>query len=610
MGRAQRVQRQDPRCAAHRRAQIRSVVLSGGASAWQRRCSTRLPLFGLSWRSVVSCMGPAPSGGAAGGPITPRGEAVELSQDELKSQLQPGLRLLVTFPGDPGYFHERIVGAEVFPGHMMISTPHGHEYTEEAKNWGRIWLLSGAARYPKDLEGQVLAFEVPLDDPAMLRLVKRLREFALVERAARPGRRAGRDFAKCYGWEGAEMALPPRGFIDGVRRRLAGKRSGEPPASPTALLPIGEPEPPVPPPSMPPPGHRAVDLDPGSGQAWIVCEVTRETLSDGLDPSRWQIGNIVKLGDGSVVLGDRALFKDGSQVLSCARMAVGEVPSFVRRCRDTLLLVDPLPQPRVDVDLDAPAPGDLDGAALDDDDLRARLDLGKKGEEPAGAKLGGGRGTPDVPVVSTDFRVLPVDYDDQGVRYKPFRASVSESRDGSKYKDWPFQTEGVALNMMKHFERHGGNCLLWLDKWLTSKGLESSERTTIEMTVHMRTLHYLSSYDQLNIGAIAGAENVLLRVAQIVEAYRSDPRRPNWASVKHITATDDAMDPLPSSLRTYNAKLTKEEVEAENLRLRVRGLKPHGEDDASDGLPKFPGPKPSPKTPNPGPKGGLQAPKK
>ena len=153
------------------------------------------------------------------------------------------------------------------------------------------------------------------------------------------------------------------------------------------------------------------------------------------------------------------------------------------------------------------------------------------------------------------------------------------------------------MNMMKHFERHGGNPLLWLDKWLMTKGIEASERTAIELSVYMRTLHYLATYDQVNVPSLAGAENILLRVAQVVEAYRSDPRRPNWASVRHIAAIDDAFDPVPSSLRTYNAKLTKEEVEAENLRLRLRGFKPAGGED-DDSLPKFPNPKvPGPKKP-------------
>ena len=76
--------------------------------------------------------------------------------------------------------------------------------------------------------------------------------------------------------------------------------------------------------------------------------------------------------------------------------------------------------------------------------------------------------------------------------------------------------------------------------------------------------------------------------------------------MKHITAIDDAMDPIPPTLRAYSAKLTKEEVEAENLRVRLRGLRPHCEDDANTGLPKTPGPKADAKAKKT--KGALPAP--
>ena len=195
------------------------------------------------------------------------------------------------------------------------------------------------------------------------------------------------------------------------------------------------------------------------------------------------------------------------------------------------------------------------------------------------------------------------------MRYKEFRAAVHESRDGSKYPDWPFQTESIAMTMVKHFERHGGNCRLWLDKWSSSRGIEPTERTAIELGVHMRSIHYLATYDQINLGASAAAENTLLRVAQIVEAYRSDPKRPNWAALKHISGLDDAMYPVPSSLRTYNAKLTKEEVEAENLRMRMRGLRPVASgDDAEDGLPKPGAAAANPKKPRIRGKSGLPPP--
>jgi hypothetical protein len=125
----------------------------------------------------------------------------------------------------------------------------------------------------------------------------------------------------------------------------------------------------------------------------------------------------------------------------------------------------------------------------------------------------------------------------------------------------------------------------------------------------MRSIHYLATYDQINLGASAAAENMLLRVAQIVEAYRSDPKLPNWAAVKHISGLDDAMDPVPSSLRTYNAKLTKEEVEAENLRMRMRGLRPVASGgDAEDGLPKPGAAAANPKEPRLRGKSGLPPP--
>ena len=125
----------------------------------------------------------------------------------------------------------------------------------------------------------------------------------------------------------------------------------------------------------------------------------------------------------------------------------------------------------------------------------------------------------------------------------------------------------------------------------------------------MRSIHYLATFDQINLGASAAAENILLRVAQIVEAYRSDPKRPNWAAVKHISGFNDAMDPVPSSLWTFNTKLTKEELEAENLRVRLRGLRPVATGvDAEDGLPKPGAAAAKPKKPRPRGKSGLPPP--
>ena len=62
----------------------------------------------------------------------------------MRDPLLPGHRLLVIFSDDPGYFHERIVGAEVFPGSYLIATSGGHEYVEESKYRTKLCLMTGA----------------------------------------------------------------------------------------------------------------------------------------------------------------------------------------------------------------------------------------------------------------------------------------------------------------------------------------------------------------------------------------------------------------------------------------------------------------------------------
>ena len=88
---------------------------------------------------------------AGGGRLTPRGEAVALSRDELNTRLRPGVRLLVTFAADPGFYHERIVGGEAFKGDVFIATSGGREYFESVSWWKQAWLVTGASRYPSDL---------------------------------------------------------------------------------------------------------------------------------------------------------------------------------------------------------------------------------------------------------------------------------------------------------------------------------------------------------------------------------------------------------------------------------------------------------------------------
>jgi hypothetical protein len=165
-----------------------------------------------------------------------------------------------------------------------------------------------------------------------------------------------------------------------------------------------------------------------------------------------------------------------------------------------------------------------------------------------------------------------VETDEQGERFKDWRRVVGESYDCSGFGDWPLEADAVALDMCKHFSKHGGNPLAWLDRWLSSKGVEAHERTAHEMSTLLRAVWYFGVYDQYNVGASAGMETLLRRVAQITEAYRHDATRPSWTAVRHFGGSVDAMDPVPLSLRAFNAKRAKEEADVENHRFRGKGL--------------------------------------
>ena len=63
------------------------------------------------------------------------------------------MRVLATLSNDPGYYHERIIGAEAFAGRYIIGTADGDEYLEDFRWWDKVWLLTavGCGRHLLDV---------------------------------------------------------------------------------------------------------------------------------------------------------------------------------------------------------------------------------------------------------------------------------------------------------------------------------------------------------------------------------------------------------------------------------------------------------------------------
>ena len=108
------------------------------------------------------------------------------------------------FRDDPGFFHGRIVGAEVHPGEYLTASSGSHEYVEEVKYWEKVGLMSGADSYPVGLEGEVMSFIEPWSDAQILTFVKRMREMSLAEKTAHPAKAIGKVLFAVAWLEGRE----------------------------------------------------------------------------------------------------------------------------------------------------------------------------------------------------------------------------------------------------------------------------------------------------------------------------------------------------------------------------------------------------------------------
>ena len=98
------------------------------------------------------------------------------------------------------------------------------------------------------------------------------------------------------------------------------------------------------------------------------------------------------------------------------------------------------------------------------------------------------------------------------------------------------------------------------------------ERTAIEVSMIVRSLSYMGTYDQLNLPCLASAEVLCQRLAQLIEAYAGGDRSaPNYRAVKHFTLESSAAQIVPPALRSYAHRKSKEEHDMEALRTRAGG---------------------------------------
>ena len=183
---------------------------------------------------------------------------------------------------------------------------------------------------------------------------------------------------------------------------------------------------------------------------------------------------------------------------------------------------------------------------------------------------GSDEATPSAEAEALDARVLEVDYNAAGERYKDWKQLVLEAKDYS-FSDWPLEGPLSTAHLLRHFGKFGGDPKRWLSEWMRVRQVSDSDRVAFEMRTLIDCLFTAGSYDQLNVPSLACMEIISRRVQGIVDAYSAgSPGNPDWSNTRVITGYKGAEDAISPALRTWAARRSKEEVDLAVSRARVR----------------------------------------
>ena len=169
-----------------------------------------------------------------------------------------------------------------------------------------------------------------------------------------------------------------------------------------------------------------------------------------------------------------------------------------------------------------------------------------------------------------DARVLAIDYDSQGERYKEWKL-VSQECEEYSFKDWPFEGPLCTLHMVKQMQRSGGSPKQWLQAWARAKQVPEGDRIMFELRTLIEALEFGGSYDQLNLSSLAAFECLARRIAAIVDAFSAgSSNSPDWGAARIYTNYRGPEDVVMPQLKQWASKKGKEEIELHQARTKIR----------------------------------------
>lgn len=125
-----------------------------------------------------------------------------------------------------------------------------------------------------------------------------------------------------------------------------------------------------------------------------------------------------------------------------------------------------------------------------------------------------------------DARILPVVFDDQGERYRPWR-EVVPLLETDECSDWPVEGPRTILWLMKQFSRANLGPQQWLERFLSTSRWSDIDRSVHELKALSRYFETGGTYDQVNLAGLAMVEEMSRRWQTIMEAPAENPVQPD-----------------------------------------------------------------------------------
>ena len=179
-----------------------------------------------------------------------------------------------------------------------------------------------------------------------------------------------------------------------------------------------------------------------------------------------------------------------------------------------------------------------------------------------------------------DFRVLPVQFDSQGVRRRDFNSAVPIMVDGNPMGGG-LQLEGpsTALNIAKSLRDQNMTPTTYHEFWLRTGEIPRGDRSIYEHECLSRIFEAMVTVDQLNPSGLQSAELVVRRMQVIREAHRICPSAPDYSSAdvfmgwryrKQNQGVDSGLAAFVASELKNDAAIAKESRKAREEQLQRR----------------------------------------